>query len=406
MPDYRWGMFLEPADADAKVGFGDNYGSPAYQEVPGEFRNALRRIIVTQGDTEPASVEQQRRLGHTCPSLYDLRNLFQVNVEEGRHLWAMVYLLHGYFGRDGRDEADALLERRSGNPDRPRILEAFNQPCDDWLNFFSFTLFPDRDGKFQLCALTESGFDPLARTCRFMLTEEAHHMFVGETGVSRIIQRTCEVMKENKVEDPADLRALGVIDLETIQKYLNFHYSVTLDLYGSDVSSNAANYFTSGLKGRFEETKINDDHVLSESLYPVYEVIGDKIARKEVPALTALNERLRDDYIREIESGISRWQRVIDKAGIPFRLTLPHKGFHRAIGNFAGHFISIDGEVLSEDAWKKQEYKWLPSPQDHAFVQSLMSGRVVEPGKFANWIAPPARGINNQPLNFEYVRFN
>ncbi len=115
MPDYRWGIFLEPPQPDAKVGFGDNYGKPAYQEVPGEFRNALRRIIVTQGDTEPASVEQQRQLGKTCPSLYDLRNLFQVNVEEGRHLWAMVYLLHGYFGRDGRDEADELLERRSGN---------------------------------------------------------------------------------------------------------------------------------------------------------------------------------------------------------------------------------------------------------------------------------------------------
>ena len=239
-----------------------------------------------------------------------------------------------------------------------------------------------------------------------MLTEEAHHMFIGETGISRIIQRTCEVMKEHKLEDPSDVRALGVIDLQTIQRYLNFHYSVTLDLYGSDVSSNAANYFTSGLKGRFEETKINDDHLLSEALYPVYEVIGKKIVQKQVPALTALNERLRDDYIREIESGVSRWQRVIDKAGIPFHLTLPHKGFHRAIGNFAGHFISLDGEVLSEEAWKKQQYKWLPSPQDHAFVQSLMSGRVVELGKFANWIAPPARGINNQPLNFEYVRFN
>src|SRR6185369_472852 len=176
MPDYRWGIFLEPPQPDAKVGFGDNYGRTAYQEVPGEFRNALRRIIVTQGDTEPASVEQQRQLGKTCPSLYDLRNLFQVNVEEGRHLWAMVYLLHGYFGRDGRDEADELLERRSGNPDKPRILEAFNQPCDDWLNFFAFTMFTDRDGKYQLSALAESGFEPLARTCQFMLTEEAHHM--------------------------------------------------------------------------------------------------------------------------------------------------------------------------------------------------------------------------------------
>jgi benzoyl-CoA 2,3-dioxygenase component B len=181
---------------------------------------------------------------------------------------------------------------------------------------------------------------------------------------------------------------------------------VTLDLYGSDVSSNAANYYTNGLKGRFEETKISDDHVLSEALYPVSEVIGGKIVQKEVSALTALNERLRDDYIREIESGLSRWQRVIDKAGIPFRLTLPHKGFHRAIGNFAGHFISIDGEVLTEEAWNNHEFEWLPSPADMKFVQSLMSGRVVEPGKFANWIAPPTRGINNNPLNFEYVRFN
>jgi benzoyl-CoA 2,3-epoxidase subunit B len=406
MPEYRWGIFLQPRDEKREVNFGIHKGDPAWQEVPGEYRSTLRRVIVTQGDTEPASVEQQRMLGLSCPSLYDLRNIFQVNVEEGRHLWAMVYLLHRYFGRDGREEAEALLERRSGDTDNPRILGAFNEPTPDWLAFFMFTFFTDRDGKFQLCALAESAFDPLARTCRFMLTEEAHHMFVGETGVTRIIQRTCDVMKENKVEDPSDVRALGVIDLPTIQRYLNFHYSVTLDLYGSDVSSNAANYYTSGLKGRFEETKINDDHLLSEATYPVSEVVGGKIVMKQVSALTALNERLREDYIREIESGVSRWQRVIDKAGIPFRLTLPHKGFHRAIGNFAGHFVSPEGEVLTEEAWKNHQHEWLPAPQDHAYVQSLMSGRVVEPGKFANWISPPARGINNQPLNFEYVRFN
>src|SRR3954462_10554565 len=240
MPDYRWGIFLKPAEADAKVGFGDHLGQPAYQEVPGEFRNALRRIVVTQADTEPASVEQQRLLGQTCPSLYDLRNLFQVNVEEGRHLWAMVYLLHGYFGRDGRDEADALLERRSGNPDKPRILEAFNQPCDDWLNFFCFTMFTDRDGKYQLAALAESGFEPLARTCQFMLTEEAHHMFVGDTGISRVIRRSLEVMKELGTEDPIAIRKAGAVDLATIQKYFNFWFSSSLDLFGADVSSNAA----------------------------------------------------------------------------------------------------------------------------------------------------------------------
>src|SRR5919108_1149663 len=185
MPDYRWGIFLEPAAPDAKVGFGDNFGRPAYQEVPGEFRNALRRIIVTQGDTEPASVEQQRQLGKTRPSLYDLRNLFQVNVEEGRHLWAMVYLLHGYFGRDGREEAEELLARHSGDPDNPRILGTFNQPIADWLSFFMFTYFTDRDGRFQLKSLAESAFDPLSRSCRFMLAEEAFHMFVRLTGRTR-----------------------------------------------------------------------------------------------------------------------------------------------------------------------------------------------------------------------------
>jgi benzoyl-CoA 2,3-epoxidase subunit B len=406
MPEYRWGIFLQPRDASRQVNFGVHKGKAAWQDVPGEYRSTLRRIIVTQGDTEPASVEQQRMLGLSCPSLYDLRNIFQVNVEEGRHLWAMVYLLHRYFGRDGREEAEALLERRSGDEDNPRILGAFNEPTPDWMAFFMFTFFTDRDGKFQLSAEAESGFDPLARTCRFMLTEEAHHMFVGETGVSRIIQRTCEVMKENKIEDPSDVRALGVIDLETIQKYLNFHYSVTLDLFGSDVSSNAATYFTSGLKGRFEETKIGDDHLLSDAEYPVFEVKNGKIVSKGVPALTALNERLRDDFIREVQGGVDRWNRNMEKAGLRFRLTLPHKGFHRAIGNFAGHYIGPAGEVLSEEAWKNHQHEWMPSLADYAYVQSLMSGRVVELAKFANWIAPPSRGVNNQPLNFEYVRFN
>jgi len=374
--------------------------------VPGEYRSPLRRLIVTQGDTEPASVEQQRMLGMSCPSLYDLRNIYQVNVEEGRHLWAMVYLLHRYFGRDGREEAEALLERRSGDEDNPRILGAFNEPTPDWLAFYMFTFFTDRDGKFQLASLAESGFDPLARTCRFMLTEEAHHMFVGETGVGRIVQRTADVMAANKIENPDQVRDLGVIDLQTIQRYLNFHYSVTLDLFGSDVSSNAANFFTGGLKGRYRETTLEDDHVLSEATYRVAEVVDGTLVDREVPALSALNERLRDDYIEEVQAGVDRWNRHIERAGLPFRLVLPHKGFHRAIGNFAGHHISPDGRVLAEDQWQARRRAWLPSEQDYAFVQSLMSGRVVELGKFANWIAAPRTGINRQPIDFEYVRFN
>ncbi|MFL6649058.1 MAG: benzoyl-CoA 2,3-epoxidase subunit BoxB, partial [Sulfurifustaceae bacterium] len=390
---------------NAIVGFGDNYGRPAYQEVPGEFRNALRRIIVTQGDTEPASVEQQRHLGLTAPSMYDLRNLFQVNVEEGRHLWAMVYLLHRYFGRDGREEAEALLERRSGDRDNPRILGAFNEQTPDWLSFFMFTYFTDRDGKFQLNALAESGFDPLARTTKFMLTEEAHHMFVGESGIARILQRTCEVMAQHQTDDPGKIRALGVIDLPTMQRYLNFHYSVTLDLFGSDVSSNAATFYASGLKGRFEETKQNDDHLLKDMSYPVLEVVDGRIVERQAPALNALNERLRDDFIRDSIAGVGRWNRVMQKNGIPFELKVPHKAFNRRIGPLANVRVSPDGRVVTQAEWDASVASWLPTETDRAFVQSLM-GRVVEPGKFANWIAPPPMGINKQPINFEYVRFN
>lgn len=405
MPDYRWGIFLAAQEAERKVNFGEHKGEAVWQDVPGEHRANLRRIIVTQGDTEPASVEQQRHLGNTAPSQYDLRNLFQVNVEEGRHLWAMVYLLHKHFGRDGREEAEALLERRSGDADNPRILGAFNEETPDWLAFFMFTYFTDRDGKFQLNALAESGFDPLARTTKFMLTEEAHHMFVGESGVSRVIQRTCQVMKETGLEDPAELRKYGVIDLPTIQRYLNFHYSVTIDLFGADQSSNAAIFYSSGLKGRYEETKRDDDHLLKGGAYKILDVKDGALVEKEVPMLNALNEVLRDDFIKDSVGGVNRWNKVIEKAGISFRLTLPHKAFNRHIGTFAGIRVSPDGRALSEAEWALNVNDWLATEADRAYVASLM-GRVVETGKYANWIAPPAIGINKQPVDFEYIRFN
>src|SRR6059058_2328931 len=306
MPDYRWGIFLEPAEPDAKVGFGDNYGEPAYQEVPGEFRNALRRIIVTQGDTEPASVEQQRQLGHTCPSLYDLRNLFQVNVEEGRHLCAMVYLLHKYFGRDGREEAEELLQRRSGDPDKPRILGAFNEPMDNWLSFFCFTYFTDRDGKFQLKSFAESAFDPLARTTRFMLTEEAHHMFVGETGVGRVIRRTLEVMKELDTDDVTAIRNAGAIDLPTVQRYMNYWFTDSLDLFGSEASSNAANYFSNGIKGRPDEAKFAD-HVEADTTMTLQVPDGKGGVKEEtVSVRNGMNEVTRLEYVKDCNVGVTR----------------------------------------------------------------------------------------------------
>src|SRR5487761_2694548 len=195
MPEYRWGVLLAPQVEDRRIPCGEHLGQPVWHEVPGEYRSMLRRLVVIQGDTEPASVEQQRHLGKTAPSLYDMRNVFQVNVEEGRHLWAMVYILQKYFGRDGREEADQLLRRQSGSEESPRMLGAFNEATPDWLSFFMFTYFTDRDGKMQLESLAQSGFDPLSRTCRFM--------------------------KAAGFEDPGDIekiRDLGVIDLPTMQK--------------------------------------------------------------------------------------------------------------------------------------------------------------------------------------------
>jgi len=406
MPKYRWGILLAPAVEGRKIPFGTHKGADAWQEVPGEYRAMLRRLVVIQGDTEPASVEQQRHLGKTAPSLYDMRNLFQVNVEEGRHLWAMVYLLQKYFGADGREEAEALLQRRSGDPDTPRMLGAFNEKTPDWLSFFMFTYFTDRDGKMQLEALAQSGFDPLSRTCRFMLTEEAHHMFVGETGVTRIVQRTCEAMKQAGIDDPYDVEAvrkLGVIDLPAVQKKANMHFSLTLDLFGSELSTNAANAFHAGLKGRYREDRLKDDHQLESGTYPVLRLIDSKIQNEDAPALSALNMRLRDDYVADCNIGVGRWNKVIADSDIRFQIKLPHVAFHRHIGEFADVHTDLEGNILEEATWNKRRGEFLPSDSDKEFVESLMQPQ-FEPGKFASWIAPPRVGIDNKPGDFEYVK--
>jgi len=406
MPEYRWGILLAPKEEGRVIGFGRHKGEPVWQEVPGEYRAMLRRLIVIQGDTEPASVEQQRFLGRTAPSLLDLRNLYQVNVEEGRHLWAMVYLLHKYFGRDGREEAEQLLQRRSGDVDKPRILGAFNEKTPDWLSFFMFTSFTDRDGKMQLESLAQSGFDPLSRTCRFMLTEEGHHMFVGRTGIERVIRRTCEVIKEFALspEDAGGCRRHRVIDLPAIQKKINFHLSVTLDLFGAEVSTNAANAFNAGLKGRFREHAIDDDHQLLDAVYPVLKCRDGEFVKVDEPALSAINARLADDYIADCEQLVATWNRAIQSYDIAFELKLPHRAFNRRVGEFANIHASPAGVPLTGDAFASQKFNWLPTPEDLEYLLSLMEEKDLTPGGFAGWIAPPKAGINGQPVDYEYVK--
>jgi benzoyl-CoA 2,3-dioxygenase component B len=402
MPEYRWGIFLTPPEDDRKIAFGDKLGTPAWEDVPGEFRKELRRIIVTQGDTEPASVEQQRLLGKTAPSLYDLRNLFQVNVEEGRHLWAMVHILHQYFGRDGREEGEELLQRRSGNPDSPRILGTFNKPCEDWLSFFCFTMFTDRDGKYQLAALAESGFTPLARATRFMLTEEAHHLFVGETGVGRVIERTAQLMKQAPNED---VRACGAIPLDLVQRYINEWYSSSLDLFGGEDSSNAATYFAQGLKGRFDESSDAKypDHVALEGSYTIDVPEAGRLMPHEIPLRRAMNLVLRDSYSEDCERAVRKWNKTLEEAGLPNRVALPSQRFNRRIGLYANMPFTPTGELVAPEQFQARVSEWLPTREDLGYVKSLMVP-VYEPGKFASWIAPPRRGVNNQPPEFEYVK--
>jgi benzoyl-CoA 2,3-epoxidase subunit B len=400
MPDYRWGIFLADPEHDRRIAFGDHKGAPVWQEVPGEHRSELRRLVVVQGDTEPASVEQQRNLSLIAPSLYDMRNLFQVNVEEGRHLWAMVYLLHRYFGRDGRDDADEMLERHSGDRDNPRILGAFNEETPDWLSFFMFTYFTDRDGKYQLASLRESAFDPLSRTCDFMLKEEAHHMFVGASGVGRVVQRTAELMRDH---DTDDVHPHGGINLEVLQRYINLHSSVSLDLFGAETSTNAANYFAAGLKGRYQEERRADDHILKDSMRNVPDCGDTGVGTREVPQLAALNETLRDDYVEDCRKGVDRWNRVLADAGIDTRLQLPHVGFHRRVGTFAGRCITPDGRVVTQEEWMADADRWLPNDADRDHVASVMVG-VHQPGRMAGWVAPPTRGVHGKPVDYEYVR--
>jgi benzoyl-CoA 2,3-dioxygenase component B len=315
----------------------------------------------------------------------------------------MVYLLHAYFGRDGREEAEELLERHSGDPDKPRILTTFNEPITDWLSFFMFTFFTDRDGKFQLKSFAESSFDPLARTCRFMLTEEAHHMFVGDTGISRVVKRTLEVMRELGTDEPEAIRRAGAIDLPTIQRYLNFWFSSSLDLFGSEASSNAAAYFAQGIKGRPDEKKY-DDHLLRGATFELEIPNGAGGVRIDsVPLRNAMNEVVRNSYVEDCMRGLTRWNRLVEAAGHAFRFALPSTRFRRTVGNWAGVPTDLEGRPISPAEFDARIASWLPGAGDRAFVASLMH-RVAEPGKMAGWIAPPEKGIKDRPLDYEYVR--
>ena len=274
---------------------------------------------------------------------------------------------------------------------------------DNWLDFFMFTMFTDRDGKYQLLALAESGFDPLARTTRFMLTEEAHHMFVGESGVERIVQRTAELMKQDPNED---VRAQGGIPLDMIQRYLNLWFALSLDLFGGEISSNAASYFAGGPQGRATRRRPTPTtwRWTSTTGWPCPK--DGAVVEEDVPLRNAMNEVLRDAYVEDCQRGVDRWNKRLARGGLRRRLRLPCQALlppHRPLRRPA---LRPGGPApRREDEWERRRGEWLPTDADRAYVATLQKA-VREPGQIANWIARPARGIKGLPFEYEYVRLD
>src|SRR5262249_26577103 len=321
-------------------------------------------------------------------SRWGLRTVCRSKWEGRQLLGGWLTLLRVFLAEAAGGEGGVFLPRHSGDPDKPRILGTFNQPIADWLSFFMFTYFTDRDGRFQLKSLAESAFDPLSRTCRFMLTEEAFHMFVGTSGITRVVKRTIEVMKELGSDDPAAVRNAGAIDLTTLQRYINFWCSSSLDLFGAEISSNAANYFAGGLKGRPDETRF-PDHIATERSLGLEMPDGKGgVTAEDVPLRSAMNEVTRTAYVRDCDVGVQRWNRLFGEAGYDFRFRLPSTRFNRSIGVWSGVSTDPDGRPIPHEEWRRRECQWLPSAEDRSFVASLMQ-RVTEPGQMAGWIAPP-----------------
>ncbi|MBV9269697.1 MAG: phenylacetate-CoA oxygenase subunit PaaI, partial [Candidatus Eremiobacteraeota bacterium] len=324
-----------------EIYFGDFKGENRWDkilEIPDQrMRDALLNMIVFQGDTEFASNEQQRFLVNNAPSEYDLASLVRIMVEETRHGYQMCHLLVTHFGNDGKIEAQKMLERRAFDK-KNRLLNAFNEDVTHWLDFFAYTNFMDRDGKFQLTMLSHSGFAPLARSMGPMLKEESYHMGTGISGLRRIAQA-------------------GVIPSEIQQKYYNKWISGSLDLFGTDHSGSAQWAYTWGIKGRVDEDKTEDS------------------ADRE-----HLNERARSQFYDEVSKTVERVNAVNVSET---KLYVPDIRFNRQIGEYAGERWSVDGRKLTEDEWAAYAPSVLPTPEDDVKLQQYF--------KDPAWIAPKGK---------------
>jgi benzoyl-CoA 2,3-dioxygenase component B len=319
--DYNFEVKFGPIASDV-IEFGDYAGRPKWEtvlQIPDQrVRDSLLHLITYQGDTEFASVEQQRNLLNTAPSDYDLQSAVKIMREEMRHGTQMSYLLVKYFGSSGKLEAQKLLERRAFNDSR--LLGAFNQEVHDWLDFYCYTELVDRDGKYQLTMLNHSGFKPLAASMTPMLQEEFYHLLTGHTGLTRVIKA-------------------GKVPIPLIQKHINKWFSVALDLFGVDASSSAYWFYVWGLKGRYDEGKTD-----------------------VVPDRDRLNELARQHYLKEVGGLIEALNKIIPEDQP--KITLPDLKFHRSIGEYAGQTYSVRGDLLTAEAYAKHLEEALPNEED------------------------------------------
>jgi benzoyl-CoA 2,3-dioxygenase component B len=330
--DYTFDIKFDWDTAGDIIEFGDFEGLPKWNrrmQVPQQnIRDAIVSMVTVQGDTEFASVEQQHHLLESAPTEYDRKSALRIMCEEQRHGWQMAYVLCTFFGEQGVREAMKLLERNSlGNPirgeeDRSRILGSFNEPIDHWLDFFCFTHFIDRDGKFQLKMLSTSSFKPLAASMGPMLKEESFHLGTGANGLRRIVKQ-------------------GTIPMTFLQKYINKWVSTGLDLFGTDESTSAQWAYVYGVKGRYDEREA--------------EVEADR---------EHLNEESRMHYFNELREEMVRISKP-RKDGEP-ELFIPSDKFNRSVGNYHGSKFTVEGKPFEgdDDAWMAYLNSVLPTDED------------------------------------------
>lgn len=373
--DYTWGLFTVPSQ-QRDIAFGEFTGHEGWTSPPSEFRQLLLEHIAVQADVENAAIEQSRLLTRTAPSRDDLQNIFQFFLEEGRHTWAMVHLLLEHFGHDGEVEADALLERMSGDSEHPRLLDAFNQHTDDWLSHFLWCFLADRVGKYQIQAVTQSAFLPLAASARFMMFEEPLHISFGYAGIDRVLHRSAEV---TLAEDSHDIFHAGAIPLPVIQRYFNYWTSKIYDLFGNDRSSRSRELYRAGIR--------SPRHLDPDGPALTIDALrdGELVTETATPEL-ATNAIMRRQYVAEIQRIVDRWNIELQRRRVDFRLSLPHERFNRAFGPCAG--LAYDTEGTSVTAEKAHRLAAsLPDAGDIAQVAALMHRRLRKDA-CASWIAP------------------